>query len=134
MRRIGLLLTALALAACDPGGPNGKDGVLVFIKVPDSVEVGQTGTVELPHRYRSRSFWTNKGLVYHPAESYDWNFSGTTLEAELDLGATLVSVEQSDGDWLMAYRCDASGHFELRVRVMAAGRPRYADRTDVRCY
>jgi hypothetical protein len=134
MRRIGLLLTALALAACDPGGPNGKDGVLTFLTVPDAVEVGQTGTVELPHRHRLGNFWTGKGLIYHRTKTLKWNFSGTTLEAELDPGATLLSVEQADGDWLLAYRCDANGYFELRVRVMAAGSPRYADRTDVRCY
>ncbi len=127
-------LALLALCACDPGGPNGRDGVLQFNLVPYGVVVGETGTVELPHQIRRGDYWMTKAPVYYRKRTFRWDFAGTTLDVQLPATAELTGTELADGDWLITYRCVASGAGDLTVRVMSGGSARYADSTWLGCY
>lgn len=134
MKRLGsAALLALALSACDPGDPNGRNGVLQFRQVPYPVSVGQTGTMEIPDVFAIGPYWEGKGLIYHRKKTVRHDFAGTTLEVTVGAGATVLDTGIQDGDWLVAFRCDGAADPAFRVRVMAGAAVRYQDEYHLVC-
>jgi hypothetical protein len=128
-----LLLCAAGLPACDPGGPNGRDGVLFFLHEAASPYVGDTFRIGIPDHFRHGDYWMGKGLYYY-ARTFDFDFAGTTLEATTPVGVTVLSTALDADGWSVSLRCDAPVRGDLAVRVLAGGEVRYADRTYVECY
>ncbi len=127
---LGLIIAlAGAASACDPGGPNGKRGVLFLNAATSPVGAGLESSVSIPH-HTAIGGGPNSP---QKTETYDFDFAGTTLETSGTNGLTpLAATLDADGDWVVDYRCGSTTG-ELSVRVMAGTDARYEDAVDLDC-
>lgn len=129
-----LAATAVVLlaSACGGGGANGESGVLWFFSdVPGAVATGLSFEIQIPERFvRQRN-----QLFPQPAEVFEYDFEGTTLEVaappEVDV---LATTRGPRGEWIIQLRCgDESVSGSLGVRVLDGARERYADSHLIHC-
>lgn len=130
-RPLVLLLCGIAaLTACDPGGPNGKAGILFFREERVPLPVGLSERVLLPRDVRTGG--GAKGL--EPSHFFHYDFSGTTLDATGADGLAVLGTQLLEEGWEVTVRCDApAGPSELHVRVLAGAAVRYEDGYDIDC-
>lgn len=132
LTRVALLLSALAVCACDPGAPTGNDGVLFFEPEFDgAIGEGLGVSVAIPRHVT---------LGQHPksvdrVEQYDYDFDGTVLSFPETDGLTVLGSTLDDYGWHIDLRCTATPGVPARldVAVRAGSEIRYEDSTMVLC-
>lgn len=116
--------------------PNGKHQVLMFDVGIGVLGEGLARDIILP---RGETLVRGCGKVDPICEikTLRYDFTGTTIEADLDPGLRLVEAPLEDRGYRLRVTCDqvpAAGQGELRVRILDGTTIRYADALDIACH
>jgi hypothetical protein len=126
-------LCLLVLAGCNPGDPDGEQGVL-FFRGPRDVVQGAEDDILIPRRVELRP---RGKFNFDRAEDHDFDFSGTELEVtELDEGLEVLEISLDEAGYRLKIRCGApeGQRARLAVRIHAGGKARYEDAVQLGCY
>ncbi len=120
----------LLLTGCDPGGPDGKNGVL-FFRGDRGVAEGSWGEVLVPS---SVNIGGGKATLDR-SESFTFDFEGTALELSAPAGTHVEEQWLDEYGWHFRIACvEAQPEpAELAVKVTLDGAVKYEDAFDLRC-
>jgi hypothetical protein len=138
MRALALAVATLLAAGCDNSDiqPNGKHHVLTFNVGSGALGEGLARDIILP-RQDIETRGCAKVDPICEVKVFNYNYDGTTLQADLDPGLRLVEAPLEDGGYRMRVACDqepAGSVGEVRVSIVASDGVRYADALDLECH
>jgi hypothetical protein len=138
MRSLAIAVATLLASGCDNSDiqPNGKHHVLTFDSGFLATGEGLASDIILPRQDIEVRGCAKVDPVCE-VKVFNYDYDGTTLEADLDPGLRLVEAPLEDGGYRMRVACDqapAGGVGEVRVRIVASDGVRYADAWDIECH